>query len=99
MVLDFSALPLVVLAIASGGLAGLASHQLASSLLKHRLYSLECDVADVQERLLTEVKRRGGAESAKSRKIDQELLQAAQTTTTAPPQPWWSPFVHPDLKK
>lgn len=69
--------------------------------LHRRAYSLECAVADLEEKLLVEVKRRAGTESARSKKADKELFDVL----TAQPEPkkdepWWTKYVtHPELRQ
>jgi len=88
---DYSILALLVLSCAAV-IAGYASGYVANWGLRRRLYSLEFDIATLENKLLSEVKRRAGTESGKARKADQDLLEAAIAHKGAPqaaPQPWW----------
>jgi hypothetical protein len=79
----------------TSGCAGYAAGYVANWALRRRLYSLELDLASLENKLLIEVKRRAGEASGKSRKADQDLLEAALTRTPVrpePPQPWWMKF-------
>lgn len=98
--LDGSSILVLVLSLATAGLAGFGAARLAITSLHRRAYSLECAVADLEDKLLIEIKRRAGTESGKSRKRDQELFDGL--TNAAPParQPmWWEQFVDPSLKR
>jgi hydrogenase/urease accessory protein HupE len=99
---DSTVLALLVLGCA-GVLAGYASGYVANWALRRRLYSLEFDIATLETKLLSEVKRRAGEASGKARKADQDLLEAALTTKAVrpePPQPWWMKFAqNPDLRE
>lgn len=83
------------------GIVGVAWAVAGSVGLKRRVLSLEYDVADLQERLLREIKSRAGKAGVKA-KQDDELFAEAVTQSKSPPQtqsgPWWMPFVHQDLK-
>lgn len=79
---------------------GYLAATVASRALKARLFSLECDVADLQDKILVEIKKRAGQESGKSRKGDAELLAKLQTSPPKPVAPWWFPFVtSPELRE
>jgi|RhiMethySRZTD1v2_1073278.scaffolds.fasta_scaffold158341_3 hypothetical protein len=99
---DYSILALFVLG-SLGVIAGYASGYVANWGLRRRLYSLELDIATLENKLLSEVKRRAGTESVKARKADQDLLEAALTAKTVrpeAPQPWWMKFAqNPDLRE
>jgi len=93
--LDLSSFPVVLLLNCLAGAVGYLAARVAIWGLHRRAYSLECAVADLEDKLLIEVKRRAGSESAKSKKRDQELIDFAQSaaqTPPAPPQPWWLPY-------
>ena len=97
---DFATFPAIFLLIsASGGVAWLTASA-AIWALKRSHYRLECDIADLQNSVLIEIKKRAGSESAKSRKQDAELLAQLQNGKPTPTanQPWWQQYVHPDLK-
>lgn len=61
--------------------------------LRRRVYNLECDIADLQDRLLSEIKKRAGRETGKSKKEDDDLLASL---VAKPQQPkfdaWWLPY-------
>jgi hypothetical protein len=68
-----------------------------------RLYSLECDMVDLQGKVLSEIKKRGINEHWDRKKQDKKLdemmegvKQPAGVTSSAP---WWMAHVQPDLKK
>jgi hypothetical protein len=89
--------------IAAGliGLAGGALGAFGRYLALARLVtSLEYAVADLESRVIREVKMRAGQLGVKTRKEDDELLERLKTVQ--PPnntEPWWMTHVHPDLKK
>lgn len=90
---------LFLLCSVAGGVGYLAA-TVAIWSLKRVHYRLECDITDLQNSLLVEIKKRAGAESAKSRKQDAELLAQLQngTQATKSSKPWWMEHVHPDLR-
>lgn len=69
-------------------------------VLEQRIYSLECDVADLQTKLLVEIKKRAGLEGVKARKVDALESQVEEALTRQPeqPKPWWEQFVHPSIR-
>jgi len=70
---------------------GWAASTLQTWSLHRRTYSLECAVADLESKILVEVKRRAGRERQSQRSAEQEILEAAKHA--APPQPelpWWA---------
>lgn len=90
---------LFLLCSVAGGVGYLAA-TVAIWSLKRMHYRLECDITDLQNSLLVEIKKRAGAESAKSRKADAELFAQLQNGSQPPKndKPWWMQHVHPDLK-
>lgn len=84
----------------AGAVAGLVSF-VGSALVRRRVTSLEFTVADLEERLLREIKTRAAHLGVKARKADEELAEQLLLKTTAPKadQPWWMEHVHSDLKK
>jgi hypothetical protein len=73
-------------------LAGYFGQTLKNNAIQRRVYSLECDVADVQTKILTEVKRRAVSESRKGKSLENEIIAKAAETPTAQ-QMWWMPQV------
>lgn len=83
------------------GIVGMAWAAVGSMGLKRRVLSLEFDVADMQERLLREIKSRAGREGVKAKKDDEEFAAALLAKNNKPQaknQPWWMEHVHEDLK-
>lgn len=61
--------------------------------LARRTYSLECAVADLEDKILSEIKKRASHASQESRKSKDdlaELLKAAAERQPAQQQPWWA---------
>lgn len=88
----------------TAGTVGVAWSVVGSLGLKRRVLSLEFDVADLQERLLREVKSRAGRASVKAKQDDDEFNKQLEMTAKAAPtqaqnQPWWMTHVHQDLKQ
>lgn len=83
----------------SGVAAGAVSF-VGSALVRRRVTSLEFTVADLEERLLREIKTRAAHLGVKARKADDELVEqlVLKNTPAKTPQPWWLEHVHPDLK-
>jgi hypothetical protein len=71
---------------------------LYSRALRARIYSLECDTADLQDKLLHEVKKRAGYDRQKKDPTMELLDQIKDTTKIAPVKPWWDQYVDPALK-
>lgn len=84
----FGSAYLVLSAVAFG--AGYVGGILRSWVLHRRVYSLECAVADLENKVLVEVKRRAGQERQKGSKIEAEILEAASKKTEEPKPWWWS---------
>lgn len=85
-------------------LAGLTAWGVAfaySALVRRRVTTLEFAVADLEERLLKEIKTRAGNLGVKARKANEELeeLMLKKAAEPAQQQPWWMSHVHPDLKQ
>ena len=97
---DLSSFALLFLLFSGAGGVGYLAALAAIWSLKRMHYRLECDIADLQNSVLIEIKKRAGSESAKSRKQDAELLAQLQNGKPTPTanQPWWQQYVHPDLK-
>jgi hypothetical protein len=58
---------------------------------------LECDVADLQEKILSEIKKRASLIGQAAQKEDKTLasiLEAAKSAPPAPTQPW---YMNPNL--
>lgn len=69
---------------------GYAGGCLRTWSLHRRTYSLECAVADLENKVLVEVKRRAGHERQRDRTIDEDILKAAAAKQPAKPTvPWW----------
>lgn len=83
---------LYLVAVALGGLGA----TLANWSLHRRTYSLECAVADLEGKLLVEVKRRAGHERQNQRHLEQDIMDAAKKAP-APQQdlPWWQKIQAP----
>jgi hypothetical protein len=59
--------------------------------LRRKVYTLECDVTDLQTKVLSEIKKR--AQSNVRQKPELALLdQMAEKTPPEPPKPWWMKF-------
>lgn len=80
-------------------LAAVLGSLVSFAVLARKTLALEFDLADLQGRLLREVKTRAAQESVKSRKADEDLLAQALAAKQKPVQqgPWWMEHVHPDL--
>lgn len=93
------ALSVVSLSVGIGGATwGLA----LAATLRRRVLSLEFDVADLQERLLREIKSRAGKLGVKAKQEDEEfasLLLDKNKQQPTKPEPWWMQHVHQDLKQ
>lgn len=59
--------------------------------LTRKLYSLECDVADLQTKILSEIKKRAQAQ-ARKRPEDDLLNQLDLKDPPKPPEPWWMKY-------
>lgn len=72
-----------------------------ASVVRRRVTTLEFAVADLEDRLLKEVKARAGNAGVRARKEQQELeeLMLQKASTPKADQPWWYQHVHPDLTK
>jgi hypothetical protein len=78
----------LLLVLIAGGIGYLTS-TLQTWNLHRRTYSLECAVADLEEKVLHEVKKRAGQERQKDTKIEAEILAAAKLKPAQPELPWW----------
>lgn len=87
--MDYALLLLIPVCILSGFLG----KHLKTRSLEGRIYTLECDVADLQGKLLIEVKRRAGKERQNGVRIEQEILEAAQKEPPITNLPWWAPHM------
>jgi len=97
---DVSTFAVLFLLFSGAGGVGYLAALAAIWSLKRMHYRLECDIADLQNSVLIEIKKRAGSESAKTRKQDQELLAQLQNGQPKPTrqEPWWIQYVHSDLK-
>lgn len=99
--MDFATFPVIFLLTSCAGVAGWLAATAAIWGLKRSHYRLECDVTDLQNSLLVEIKRRAGAAGQKAKKDDEELaakiLEAANGAKPTP-QNWWDQYVHKDLR-
>lgn len=96
--LDAWFLPVLLLAVATGAASGYLAARGQSRALANRTYSLECDVADLQTKLLLEIKKRAAQEGVKARKVDavdQQILDTLESkpVTSGVTEPWWSKYV------
>lgn len=66
--------------------------------LNRKTRVLEFAIADLEERLLSEIKKRAGSLGVKARKDEEELIEKLKQTPPQPSGPWWMDLVHPDLK-
>lgn len=83
----FDLLMIVVIAVAVSA----AFNALYHWGLRRKLYTLECDVTDLQTKILSEIKKR--AQTHARQKPEIELLE--QMTAKAPPEPpkpWWMKY-------
>ena len=64
---------------------------LATRFVEKRLYSLECDVADLQNKVLSEIKKRAANLAVKAKAEDQLFEQLAQNPPK-PAEPWWMKY-------
>jgi hypothetical protein len=91
--LELSPLLAIPLLFAIGATAGVGGAIAASWALRRKLYSLDYEVATLQDQLLREIKRRAGSETGKTKKTDQELLERMQNTEPARQPMWWEQYV------
>lgn len=99
MVLDVQAFVVVAVLLALAGAAGYLGAHARLRVLNRRTYSLECDVADLGDKILTEIKRRAGG---LKRKPEEALLAEIPGATGSKPReerPWYWDHVSPELKK
>jgi cell division protein FtsL len=66
------------------------------------LYSLQCDVADLQDKILVEIKKRASL-TFRERKKDDEMLEriveeAKNASPAREPLPWWAKLTQEDKK-
>lgn len=90
---DFLVTVLVSVASAAG------FHALNSWTIARKIYSLECDVADLQTKILSEIKKRAQQQARK--KPEEDLLEAinSKTPPAAPPEPWWVKYASGGMKQ
>lgn len=81
---------LLFLAIGIG--AGYIGGILRTLSLHRRTYSLECAVADLENKVLIEVKRRAGQERQKENKVEQEILNLVKNSPEKAQDPWWAKY-------
>ena len=89
----------LLLASLLGGGAGVLAASVFCMALKRRTVSLEFEVAELQDRLLREIKTRASHAAVKAKKDDDEFLAKVTAAAPAPPEPWWMKHVQPDLLK
>lgn len=87
---------LVFVGCAIAGFAGALAAQVG---LRRSVTSLEYAVADLETRVVREVKLRASAAGVKAKKQDEELLEQIAQKPPAANQPWWMQYVSPDLLK
>jgi len=98
---EFATFPAIFLLTSISGVVGWLTASAAIWALKRSHYRLECDVTDLQNSLLTEIKRRAGKASKESQKNDEELaakILEAATQPNSTPKNWWDQYVHKDLR-
>lgn len=66
--------------------------------LRRRVLSLEFEIADLQDRLLREVKTRASKAGVEAKKAEEDLFSKALKAPEKPNGPWWMAHVHPDIK-
>lgn len=71
----------------------------AQMSLRRLVTSLEYAVADLESRVLREVKLRASAAGVKAKKQDEELLEQLAQQPQKSSDPWWMKMVHPDLRQ
>lgn len=90
MVLSDYSFFVYALLLLGSSVAGWLAASVSTWALKRTAYRLECEIADLQDTLLREIKKRAGTESGKARNADKELLAAAtKTAEPAKQEPWW----------
>lgn len=93
--------PLVAtLLVSLGGFtAGFIGAAVAQLGLRRIVRSLEYDVADLETRVVREVKLRAGKEGVKAQKAEQELFEQIQQQQPKSQDPWWMQYVSKDLRQ
>lgn len=81
----FDLFVLVVCSFVGGGVC----HALFSWGLERRTYSLECDVADLKEKILVEIKKRAAHSRVKDVEFLEKLEEAAKREPEKPPNQFW----------
>lgn len=88
----------LVICLVSGVVSAIVS-KLSHWHLSTEFSKLQFTVGVLEERLLSEIKRRARSVAQKNQEFDQEVLAAAQKNGAqppAPPQPWWAQYVGKD---
>jgi hypothetical protein len=88
-----------LLVFVGGAIAGFVGAAVAQMGLRRAVRSLEYDVADLETRVVREVKLRAGTAGVKAKKADEELMEQLASQPQKPPGPWWMELVHPDLRR
>lgn len=97
---DLSTFPAVLLVVVLGAVAGLCAAELAIWALKRRTLGLEYAVADLENQVLREIKKRAGEESRKSKKTEDDLLSRIAEQPKPDNVPWWQKYVtNPELRQ
>jgi hypothetical protein len=95
---SWSVVALIIFLVTAGAVSVFVSVILNWSLSRRTL-ALEYDVAELNGRLLKEVKTRAGNAGVRSRAESAELLEKLSAQPVKPPAPWYDELIHPDLKR
>lgn len=84
----------LVICLVSAVVSAIVS-KLSHWYLSTEFSKLQFTVSVLEERLLSEIKRRARSVAQKNQDFDAEILAAAKKTPAAPeaPQPWWAQYV------
>lgn len=83
----------ILLMVVCGFIAGFAAAKFAQWHLERRTYSLECDVLDLKNKLLKEVKTRASHSRHADSEFEAKLEAAARAQAPNSNQPWWTQYV------
>jgi formiminotetrahydrofolate cyclodeaminase len=78
--------------ILCGAVGGGLLHTVLNWTMHREIYSLQCDVADLKDKVLVEIKKRASL-THRAKKEDDETLDKiveAAKTSPAPALPWWA---------
>lgn len=97
---DISTFPAYFLVALLGGAAGFVAAHVAIWALKRRTLGLEYAVADLENQVLREIKKRAAEESRKGKKTEDDLLARIAEKPPEPQKPWWERYVtNPELRQ